>query len=352
MTGARDAGGAERAGFIAAASIDTERASESMRARIIDRAARRLLITDLRGSSQEKDLTLPTNCGGVGRVRHFRRATHPGWPSNPLPIDPACQALGIQAPDVVQAQVFQNAGCNWRCWYCFVPYDRLAGDPARSVWLTADELVERFLAEEQRPRVIDLSGGQPDLVPEWTIWMLDALEAHGLTGKVYLWSDDNLSADYFFRYLTDDERARLAACSAYGRVGCFKGFDETSFAFNTRAEPHWFERQFALMDRLLGEGLDVYAYVTLTTPVAAGIRDGVARFFDRLQRIDARLPLRTIPLRIETFTPVRQRMNDVHQNAIDNQERAVEAWQAEREARFTAAERALNVVDAMARRSR
>ena len=68
---------------------------------------------------------------GFGRIRHFRRSTSPGWPSNPLPIDPACKFLGTPAEDVARAQVFQNAVCNWRCWYCFVPFELLSANLSR-----------------------------------------------------------------------------------------------------------------------------------------------------------------------------------------------------------------------------
>ena len=51
--------------------------------------------------------------------------------------------------------------------------------------------------------VLDLTGGQPDLVPEWILWMMCELRARGLERKVYVWSDDNLSNDYFWRFLSE-----------------------------------------------------------------------------------------------------------------------------------------------------
>jgi hypothetical protein len=68
----------------------------------------------LRGSVQEGDLSEPVNCDGYGRIRHFARAAGPGWPDNPLPIDPAAAALGLPAGMAgIRAQVLQNAACNW-----------------------------------------------------------------------------------------------------------------------------------------------------------------------------------------------------------------------------------------------
>lgn len=325
--------------------IDTDRFSGVMRARLIQPEDRRILITDFRGSAQEADLTVPANCNGLGRIRHFRRATAEGWPPNPLPIDPATRALGQPMTNMLRAQVFQNAGCNWRCWYCFVPFDRLAGDPSTSRWMTAGELVESYLAEPDRPHVIDLTGGQPDLVPEWTLWMISALEERGLNRSVYLWSDDNLSTDLFFRVLNEAERQRIASYRMYGRVGCFKGFDAESFSFNTGAAPELFDRQFVLMNDLLSVGLDMYAYVTLTAPSTDRLQDRIARFVDRLQTVSEFLPLRTVPLKVEEFSPVRGRMTPAFRDALIHQNYAVEAWLRELETRFTEIERAAPMPD-------
>jgi hypothetical protein len=115
--------------------IDTERFAAQLRARAIDIDGGRVLISRLAGSGQEVDHTLPAH---YGRVRHFRLATAEGWPANPLPIAPACRALGITPfPDMMTALVFQNAACAWRCWYCFVPEELLNADQNRSAWFTA-----------------------------------------------------------------------------------------------------------------------------------------------------------------------------------------------------------------------
>src|SRR5580698_2252860 len=71
--------------------VDTERAAGLYRAKTLESAGQRILMTRLQGSGQEVDLHDPVNCQGFGRVRHFRRATSLGWPPNPLPIDPAAR---------------------------------------------------------------------------------------------------------------------------------------------------------------------------------------------------------------------------------------------------------------------
>jgi len=320
-------------------SIDTDRYSEQLRARVVDPLRRRLLITRLEGSDQEADLSEPVNCQGLGRIRHFRRQTSPGWPPNSLPIDPACAALGVEPVDVLRAQLFQNAGCNWRCWYCYVPFPLLSGAKHLSEWVEPSTLVRYFLAEDQRPTVIGLSGGQPDLVPEWTPWTMHALQDSGAADSTYLWVDDNLSNDYFWRYLSDDDIETVATWRLFGRVGCFKGYDPASFAFNTAAAPELFDRQFELFARHVALGVDCYAYVTLTGPDATTVGDAMPRFVDRLQSIHELLPLRTVPLEIAMWGPVHARMTEGTQRSLEVQQRAVEAWNEELARRFSAEQR-------------
>jgi uncharacterized Fe-S cluster-containing radical SAM superfamily protein len=315
--------------------LDTELLSAQLRARAIDVAKREILITQLGDSQQSKDLTLPFNCNGFGRVHHFRRESAGGFPPNPLPIDPAHHALMLPYEDLVRVQVFQNAVCSWRCWYCFVDYNLLSGNLKYASFLTAEQLLDLYQAEDRQFPIIDLSGGQPDLVPEWILWFLDAVRKRGLRGKVYVWSDDNLSNDYLWRYLSSGEITRLTDATLYGRVGCFKGFDETSFSFNTNAQPALFGRQFEIMKKLVVSGLDVYGYVTMTSPNAERLPAKIADFADRLQeQIHPLFPLRVIPLPIKEFTPMKGRTKEQHQLAMSHQHEAVAAWNAELSKRF------------------
>jgi uncharacterized Fe-S cluster-containing radical SAM superfamily protein len=319
--------------------IKTDDLSLSLRVRSVRCETHELLISRIDGSAQEQDLSEPPNCEGYGRIRHFHTHTPAPWPDNPLPMLPAAYRLGMPAAKLCNAQVFQNASCNWRCWYCFVPFNLLAADEAHASWLTPDQLVRLSLTEENRPLIVDCSGGQPDLVPEWVPWMMDALRKHGLAEQVYLWSDDNLSTDYFWRYLTAAERRAVARYSLYGRVCCFKGYNAESFAFNTKAAPDLFSRQFELFDRLLSLGIDLYAYATFTTPSVVGLEEDMRRFVDRLQDIHPNLPLRLVPLRIEAFGVVQPRIRLVHERAIAFQEDAVTAWNDEIGRRFSSSER-------------
>jgi uncharacterized Fe-S cluster-containing radical SAM superfamily protein len=323
--------------------ISTDDVAARMRGKIIRPQERLIQISRLQGSEQERDLQVPPNCGGLGRVRHFKSATSAGWPPNPLPILPACNALRLPPPAAMNAQVFQNNACAWRCWYCFVPYALLGGNERLGEWVSPEDLVARYLAESDRPLIIDLSGGSPDLTPEWVPWMMEALSAAGVENDVYLWSDDNLSTDYLFTELSEAHRQTMTTYANYGRVCCFKGFDEPSFSFNTKAEPAGFARQFEIFGRLIDLGLDLYGYATFTGPDPTAVAAGIPAFVDALQALAPNLPLCLVPLEISAFGPTRDRVRRDRRIPADQalavQELAIAAWNAELVHRFSEAQR-------------
>lgn len=326
-------------------TINTDKFSGILRNRAIRVDSREVLIARLSGSKQEHDLTSPVNCGGYGRIRHFRLSKHTDWSINPLPILPVAKGLNRLPSEELRMQVFQNAACNWRCWYCFVDFDRLSALPELSAFFTADELLDAYLDEPDRPDAIDLSGGQPDLVPEWILWMIEAIERRSLTDKMFLWSDDNLSNRYFWEYLTAEQRSKIAAFPSYARVACFKGYDHASFTFNTHAEARLFDQQFSIYADLLSAGLNLYAYVTFTSMPRLGLSAAMKSFVDRLQRIHLNLPLRTVPLKIEVFTPTLGRVGPSQELALAFQHDVHEAWLEEIDRRFSSAERRVPICD-------
>lgn len=323
-------------------NVDIPSKIHKLREKSVNLLDKKVLIANLINSEQERDLTAPPNCGGFGRIKHFRRKNNPNWPDDPLPIDPVCQALLLEPVDMMRAQVFQIASCNYRCWYCFVPYNLLEASQERAKFLSASELIDFYLDQSDPPKVIDLSGGNPELVPEWIVWMMDELKRRGLEKKVYLWSDDNLSTDLFWKVLSDSDYEKISSYPNYSRVCCFKGFDEYSFSCNTGVDGVLFNNQYELIKRLINFGIDIYAYATFTTYSSLSIKDNMKKFVDKLQSISEKLPLRTIPLEIIPFTPVVRR-NKNYEDAICNQYIAIEYWIKEIEKRFSFSERRMNI---------
>lgn len=292
---------------------------------VYDNYTRKILLARISDSEQEKDLSLPPNCEGFGRIRHFRRRLDDDW-FDPLPMDPMSKSLDLPYVDLVEAQVFQIASCNLRCWYCFVPDNLKNGDQIRASSFTAEEMIELFAEVDDNIRLLDLSGGNPELVPEWLVDTMKALDKRGLKEHIYLWSDDTLTTDYFFQYLSKDDMRIVRNYPHYGKVGCFKGFDQQSFCFNTNLDAIFYERQFELFTKYLEIGLDVYGYVTFTTDNIDGIDNRIHDFINRLQKIHPLLPLRVVPLKIVIFSPVQHRINSNYKAAIDNQIAVHHEW--------------------------
>jgi hypothetical protein len=152
---------------------------------------------------------------------------------------------------------------------------------------------------------------------------------------VYLWSDDNLSNDYFWRFLSEKQIELVKTYRMYGRVCCFKGIDQLSFSHNTGAEPGLFEEQFTLWERLLKTGIDLYSYITLPAATSTNFVGAINKVLDRIQMVDENYPLRIVPLQIQTFTPVVSRIRELQLDLLDGQQIAIRVWQEEMEKRFS-----------------
>jgi hypothetical protein len=206
--------------------------------------------------------------------------------------------------------------------------------------MSAGELLDLFLLEQNRPRIIDMSGGQPDLIPEWPVRMMKALMERKMQDEFFLWMDDNLSGYYAWDVLDDEDFSTIKNFKNFGRVGCFKGFSEISFSENTMALPELLHRQIDIMSRWVRTGLDMYGYITLTTSSLDGMRPSLRAFMDEVQsKVGHFFLLRTVPLEVFTFGPTAVRLNILREKALQNQRDVLSAWQDEIEARYSGTER-------------
>jgi uncharacterized Fe-S cluster-containing radical SAM superfamily protein len=273
----------------------------------------------------------------LGRIRHFRPAAEgSGWINNPLPMLPASAHLGLPPEELRKVQVFQLAVCNFDCWFCYVDRELRSADRKHARFAGAFELLGRLESCEDpdQPHIIDLSGGQPDIEPEFTLWFLKAREEMGLGGRYFIWTDDNLSTDSLWRYLREEDIAYMAAAPGFSRVGCIKGIDPDSFAFNTGADRELFYRQIDLQKKSVAEGFDQYGYIVLTTLELDLLEERIADLFDLLQDgIHPDFPLRTLPLEIRRYK-ANEALFSKYEQAVNNQYVVLEAWKKELQERF------------------
>lgn len=270
--------------------IDSDRFATNLRKTLVDLVGRRVLLARINESLEARDRYTLINLAGLGRVREFTNFSMHLSKARVADGRPIPLLRGHSRASVTRSQVFQLAGCNWRCWYCYVDDELLSGRLSAGTYVSAAEMVEIYLSLSDRPSAIDLSGGQPDLVPEWTLWVLEEINRRGLRGNVLIWQDDNLSTEFLWKVLTEEQIDFMARFPGHSRVGCFKGFDELSFSYNTQAPTSLYARQFELLARLLKHGFDMYAYATFTSPQGHCTKARMSQFVDRLQSIHPLLP--------------------------------------------------------------
>jgi pyruvate-formate lyase-activating enzyme len=149
-----------------------------MRNKLVNIDEKKVLIAQLGDSKESQDNYTLINCHGYGRIRIYRNFTIHATHSDLETRKPLFR--GHPPVKEMQTQVFQLAGCNWRCWYCFVDFNLLSGNPKYGKFFSAEEMLNMYLEQENPPQIFDLSGSQPDLVPEWCLWMMQAIEKRGL----------------------------------------------------------------------------------------------------------------------------------------------------------------------------
>ena len=311
-----------------------DKTCEMLRSKIVDIEKRAVKVTNFAGLEESLDNNCYVNCKGLGRIRKYKnfnlfldnmQATEKRLLRG---VDPTLQEF--------QTQVFQLVGCNMRCWYCFVDDCILAANNNNSEWLLVSEMVDSFVKENDNPLIIDLSGGQPDLVPEWCYWVMEEIEKRNLKNKVYVWIDDNLTTmEVMEECLTSDQISYMAQFPKHSRACCFKGYNDETYSFNVRTKYKSLKEQIYSFRKLYSYGFDIYAYISLTGPKGSANERDIELFINEIQSIHPMLPLRIIPLKIKEFEVTSGRMNKVYEEAMQEQYKAYIIWKRIIERRYT-----------------
>ena len=189
----------------------------------------------------------------------------------------------------------QLLGCEWRCWYCYVDPINLAKSSPHAVELSFAEILN--MISQIQPNILDISGGQPDLIPEWLHACHTRVTSPQFTGKVNIRSEDNLNNDFLWRFLDKRDVERLAASATYTRIGCFKGFDDASVR-NVVGKFGSCARQLQIAEGLIKSGFEPYYYATFSPESSENLHSRLEQFLNSLRAIEDWLPLRVVPLRL------------------------------------------------------
>lgn len=311
-----------------------DRICEMLRKRIVDVENKKVKLTKFNDLNECMDNNCYVNCMGMGRLRRYKNFSL-FLDNQEKPQKRLLRGLNPSINDF-ETQVFQIMGCNMRCWYCFVDRCVLAAREGYGEWMTISDMIELFLKENHLPYIIDLSGGQPDLVPEWCLWVMEEVEKRNLRDIIYIWMDDNLATTHIMeKYLTQEQISYMANYPKHSRACCFKGYNEYTYRFNVGNKCLTLEEQVNNFRKLYNYGFDIYAYITLTGPKGSANRKDIEVFISKIQDIHPKLPLRLIPIKIKEFTETAERINGIQIEALEEQYRAYDIWTEVMNERFS-----------------
>lgn len=289
---------------------------------------------------------LNVNCGDFGRIRYFQYKKFEDWNVDPIPFAPASKKISIDLKiEKLPVQMFEIAKCNLNCWWCYLPKEIQINKEKYTKWLSAGELLNLFEAEKNDCKIIYLSGGNPELVPEYIYEFMKELEKRQMDKEFFLWSDDVLTTDFTEKYLSKEKLNYLINYSNYAKVCCLKGFDSESFAYNSNMRKELFNVQLTKLEKYVRMGLDIYGYIILVTPNVERAEEKIKTLMDKLQKISKYLPLRIIPIKIEIFSAVVSRMTEERELSLLNQYKVLKLWNKELKRRFSTKEMNTNIAE-------
>ena len=331
----------------------------------------KVLIASFSGTEQAKDMIVHTNIADeYFRAKVYTKLEDREWdPFLSEPAGIAAKKLTIEeekrkrlvTPEACNSAFLgQIGGCNLNCWQCYVDDVLKSGNPRYGTYLSAEEYLIWFLVwskktqnspdPDEKLNILRISGGEPFIVPEFVVWMIEAVEKYNLQDYLYLWVDTNLcTGDFYWKYLSPEERKKIRNYRNIGFCGCYKGFDEKTFYKTTQerltsagADPRFFHEQFKMHRRLIDEGLDVYTYLYPFTYSLDGLKEKLTVFMDRLIReVDKFAPLRMATPETKVYGPTKKRLTPERAKALKNQWIAMKIWKEELQKRFNPNELAL-----------
>jgi len=345
--------------------FDPFKRAEIIRPRMIDLVNKKVLLASFEDTSQLKDIPKAQRMGDYFRVKVYAQKKEIEQGLDNFRREPAAIAakkLGIppsyfseedkkywQGPNIAECNaVFlgQINGCNLQCWQCYVDDKNKSANPEYGKFFSAEEILTQFLIESRKAQfltdsdkklnILRISGGEPFLVPEFIVWMIEAVEKFGLEDFIYLWVDTNLTTGgFYWKYLSEKQREKIRNFKNIGFMGCYKGYDEESFTKTCGAAPEFFKNQFIMHRRLIEEGLDVYSYLYLLTYSEKNLKERIIGFINRLQKeVDEYAPLRLTTPDVKKYSPTEMRLTPERELAFELQYQAIEIWKKEMKRRF------------------
>jgi len=246
--------------------------------------------------------------------------------------------------------------CPLSCWHCYVD-ECLKTDCAncgardfcdkklraqicgKEDWFTAHDIVDAFIKQRDSDlkiglysNVLRITGGEPFLVPELFIEILEEMEKRDLSKDIFLWTETNLVPfivpEDGKALVTEAHLERLSKHRNFCIHPCFHGLSEDNFKDVTGQAIGSFEHLIDALKRLIYAHIDVFPTFgsNFSSP------SDVEIFYERISRIDEFLPLRFCLIEYDLdYRPIKWRRDNMpgfakeHEKVFDRFQ-TIEKW--------------------------
>jgi uncharacterized Fe-S cluster-containing radical SAM superfamily protein len=246
--------------------------------------------------------------------------------------------------------------CPLNCWHCYLE-ECLKSDcnfcgvqdlcnrklkiqtDIKEGWFTSREIVEGFMkqCESDKERglysnILRITGGEPFLVPELFMEILEELKKRNLNKSIFLWTETNLLPFIIPKdgkaIVTEEHLLRLSEHKNFCIYPCFHGLNEDNFREVTGQTIGTFEYLTDALKRLVDAHIDIYPTFgsNITSP------SNVEPFYERISRINELMPLRFCLIEYDLdYKPIRWRREKVpgfakeHERVYDRFQ-VIEKW--------------------------
>jgi len=234
--------------------------------------------------------------------------------------------------------------CTFNCWHCYVTDD--SKNPQKMLengsieYVTPSNVVDAFLDQKEMnekksadkipTNVIRVTGGEPFLVPDLVLGILEDLEHRDKSKEIFVWTETNLSPflrekasdqPLLQRWVDLEELARFENLAVHP---CVHGICPSNYYSITGCDPYYFDGILDGLKTLIDYQFDIYpTFGSNVSPPQM-----IPYIFRRLREIRENLPQRFALIDFELHYPptVRRIAESLKPEQIYNKVAVISEW--------------------------
>lgn len=292
---------------------------EELRSKVITVDSDKIRVAKLSGSLIAKDNHKKIFLNGLIRKRHSFVTGTDKWHKVLLPMLPVCKALNLKPEECLESLIIQTPVCNIRCWFCFVDYKLINGNPDNTGIISQDQIVN-FL-KEKNMRIIHISGGEPIIIPEFINGLYQKSKNIESSQRPFIWVETNLTispSDLDQESL--DHLVSVMKSKRTGFVGCFKSICPEDYHFSIgNSDTDWI-KQFESAKKFLDYNANFYSTLILVVRNLWNLKSKIKTFFDTAIKYCGEEFLRKIvPIEVRLYSATSDRISGKEKQLLKSQ---------------------------------